>query len=210
MTRPTRDPHNNAPDASRLVLLLVDVINDFDFPGADGFLEHALPVARSIASLAARARRLRIPVVYANDNFGRWRSDLAAILRRARRRAGAGGRIARLLRPRRTDYVVLKPKNSAFFGSPLELLLRYLGAERVVLAGFAGNICVLFTANDLYLRDYRLWVPSDCCASNTEEENAFALAQMRRVLKAAVRASPDLDLRRLRGRLGTGRRGGRV
>ncbi len=210
MTRQVRDPHGNAPEASRLVLLLVDVINDFDFPEADEFLEHALPVARSIATLAARARRLRIPIIYANDNFGRWRSDLAAIVRRADRRGGAGRRIARLLRPRRSDYVVLKPKNSAFFGSPLELLLRYLGAERVVLAGFAGNICVLFTANDLYLRDYRLWVPSDCCASNTEAENAFALAQMRRVLKASVRASPDLDLRKLRGRRASGRRGRRA
>jgi nicotinamidase-related amidase len=198
MSRPPRDAHDNAPDACPLVVLLVDVINDFDFPEADTLLQSAVPAARNIAALTRQARRLRIPVIYANDNFGRWRSDLPAVLRHA---LGAGGQartIARALRPRRSDYLVLKPKHSAFFGSPLELLLRYLRAERVILTGFAGNICVLFTANDLHMRDYRLWVPADCCASNTDADNAFALAQMKDVLNADIRPSPLLDLRKLK------------
>jgi nicotinamidase-related amidase len=198
MSRPPRDAHDNAPEACPLVVLLVDVINDFDFPEADTLLQSAVPAARNIAALTRQARRLRIPVIYANDNFGRWRSDLPAVLRHALSAGGQARTIARVLRPRRSDYLVLKPKHSAFFGSPLELLLRYLQAERVILTGFAGNICVLFTANDLHMRDYQLWVPADCCASNTDADNAFALAQMKDVLHADIRPSPLLDLRKLK------------
>ena len=199
MPRRNDDLHGSAPDTCSLALLLVDVINDLDFPEADAFLETALPAARAIARLAASCRRLGIPVVYANDNFGRWRSDLRMVVRHCLRDDVRGRPIARLLRPRRTDYLVLKPKHSAFFASPLETLLRYLAVKRVILAGFAGNICVMFTANDLYMRDYQLFVPQDCCASNEPADNAFALTQMSKVLKADVRASTELDLGRLRG-----------
>jgi len=138
-------------------------------------------------------------VIYANDNFGRWRSDLHAVVRHCLRPGVRGQPIARLLRPRRADYLVLKPKHSAFFASPLETLLRYLEVDRVILAGFAGNMCVLITANDLYMRDYELFVPHDCTASNQSSDNAFALSQMQKVLKADVRASTELDLERMRG-----------
>ncbi len=198
---PRRNPelHGSAPDTCRLALLLVDVINDLEFPEADAFLETAVPAARAIARLAARCRRLGVPVIYANDNFGRWRSDLRAVIQHCLRADVRGRPIARLLRPRRRDYLVLKPKHSAFFASPLETLLRYLEVERVILAGFAGNICVLFTANELYMRDYELFIPHDCCASNDAGDNAFALTQMVKVLKADVRASTELDLERMRG-----------
>src|SRR5262249_7041035 len=110
--------------------------------------------------------------------------------------------IAELLRPDKDDYFVLKPKHSGFFSTTLDLLLDYLGVKTVVLAGMAANICVLFTANDAYLRDFQLFVPSDCVASNTEDENRHALEQMRKVLKADIRPSTELhfeDLAR-RGR----------
>jgi nicotinamidase-related amidase len=197
---PSPDLHGSAPDSCRLALLLVDVINDFDFPEAPQLLRTALPAARRIAALTARARKLKVPVVYANDNFGRWRSDQAALVKHCLRAKSAGRTIVEKLRPRRNDYFVIKPKHSAFFASTLETLLRYLEVERVILAGFAGNICVLFTANDLYMRDYRMWVPEDCCASNTEEANRSALEEMRTVLKADVRPSAELDLKKLIGR----------
>jgi nicotinamidase-related amidase len=193
------DLHGSAPDTSRVALLLVDVINDLAFPEADAFLETALPAASAIAKLAARCRRLGVPIVYANDNFGRWRSDLDAVVRYCLRSDARGRPIVRLLRPRRTDYLVLKPKHSAFFASPLDILLRYLEVKMVILAGFAGNMCVLFTANDLYMRDYALFVPSDCCASNEPADNSFALQQMQKMLKADIRASAQLDLEKMQG-----------
>jgi len=94
-----------------------------------------------------------------------------------------GRPVVELLRPDEDDYFVLKPKHSGFFSTTLDTLLEYLGARAVVLAGMAAKICVLFTANDAYMRDLHLAVPSDCVASNTEEENRYALDQMRKVLK---------------------------
>ncbi len=197
----TGDLHGNAPDSCPVALLLVDVINDLEFPEGDQLLAHALPAARALSTLVRKARRLGVPVIYANDNFGRWRSDFRAVVQHCCGRSVRGGQLSRLLRPKRDDYFVLKPKHSAFFASTLETLLRYLDVRKVVLAGFAGNICVLFTANDLYMRDYALYVPADCSASNTAAENEHALAQMKKVLKADVRPSTELDLEKLkRGR----------
>ena len=51
-------------------LVLIDVINDFDFPEAAALLRHALPAAKRIAALKGRAKRARIPTIYANDNTG--------------------------------------------------------------------------------------------------------------------------------------------
>jgi nicotinamidase-related amidase len=77
------------------------------------------------------------------------------------------------------------------------LLNRSLAGRAVNLAGIAGNICVLFTANDAYMHDLELTVPRDCIASNTQEVNRHALDQMAKVLKADTRGSDDLDLERL-------------
>src|SRR6185436_7197944 len=74
--------HGSALDRHPAALLLVDVINPCDFPEADEFLRHALPAAGKIASLKRRAAAAGVPVIYANDNFGRWRSDLAAVVKR--------------------------------------------------------------------------------------------------------------------------------
>jgi nicotinamidase-related amidase len=99
----------------------------------------------------------------------------------------------KLLRPEEEDYSVLKPKHSGFFSTALDTLLEYLGAKTVVLTEMAGNICVLFTANDAYMRDLHLAAPSDCVASNTEEENRHAVEQMHRVLKADIHPSTELS-----------------
>jgi nicotinamidase-related amidase len=186
--------HGNAPDKSLIALLLIDVINDFDFPEADQLLRYALPMARQIAALKQRAKAAKVPVIYANDNFGRWRSDFNAIVEHCLQEDSQGKEVVELLRPEEDDYFVLKPKHSGFFSTTLDLVLEYLGVERVVLTGVASNICVLFTANDAYMRDYELIVPSDCVAANTEELNTQALEQMRVVLKADVRPAEEIEL----------------
>src|SRR3954453_14740181 len=183
MTVDGNDLHGSAPDQHPVALLLVDVINPLDFADADEFLRHALPAARAMAALKRRARAAGVPVIYANDNFGRWRSDLSAVVERCLRPDCKGRPLCELLRPGPDDYFVLKPKHSAFFSTTLELLLRYLNVRTLVLGGFAGNICVLFTANDAYLRDLSLVIPSDGIASNTAEENDAALALMQKILK---------------------------
>jgi nicotinamidase-related amidase len=186
------DLHGSAPDKADVALLLIDVINDLEFPEGDQLLQHALPMARRIAALKQRASSQQVPVVYVNDNFGRWRSDFNAQVEHCLRDGVRGKPVVELLRPGADDYFVLKPKHSGFFSTTLDTLLEYLGVRAVVLTGLAANICVLFTANDAYMRDFHLAVPSDCVASNTLEDNAYALEQMRTVLKADVRPSAEL------------------
>jgi len=183
----------NAPDNSEIAVVLIDVINDLEFPEGDQLLETALPAARNIARLKRRAHEAKVPVIYVNDNFGRWRSDFKKIVDRCLHSEVRGRPIAELLAPDEHDYFVLKPKHSGFFSTTLDLLLEYLGARTLVLAGFAGNNCVLFTANDAYMRDYRLIVPADCIASNTTADNENALQQMSHVLKADIRPSTEID-----------------
>src|SRR3954468_4680070 len=165
----------NAGEGERAptALLLVDVINDMDFPGSDALVRQAEPMARRLAALKGRAAPSGIPSIYINDNFGRWRSDFRRLVDHCMNDDVPGREVARILRPTEDDYFVLKPKHSAFFDTTLDTLLAYLQTEAVILTGIAGNICVLFSASDAYMRDLRLYVPSDCTVSNTMAENDY-------------------------------------
>ncbi len=110
------------------------------------------------------------------------------------RKETRGHRLAELLEPLPQDYFVLKPKHSGFFATGLEVLLQYLDVHWIILTGIASNICVLFTANDAYMRDYGIVVPRDCVAACSEELNEQALTMMRRTLKVATPSSTELDL----------------
>jgi len=194
MARANHDLHGSAPDKSEAALLLIDVINAFDFEEGEELLHLALPVGRNIATLKKRAKAAGIPVIYVNDNFGRWQSDFKKIVAHCSREEAKGKAFVELLLPDDDDYFVLKPKHSGFYSTTLDLLLTHLNARNLILTGIAGNNCVLFTANDAYMRDFKLFIPADCIASNTEEENQHALEQMETVLKADVTPSAKLDL----------------
>jgi nicotinamidase-related amidase len=196
----TVDRNGNAPESSRVVLLLIDVINELDFEGSEPLVERAIPMASRLAALKKRAARAGIPAIYINDNFGKWRSDFRKLVEHCVHDDVPGREVARLLRPADEDYFVLKPKHSAFHATTLDILLRLLQADTVILTGIAGNICVLFSASDAHMRDLRLVVPSDCTVSNTPEANEYALAHMRDVLKADVSPSEALDLEALQRR----------
>ena len=194
--RHKHDLHGYAPDESPVALLIIDMINAFDFDGAKAMLPRAVAAAKAVRKLTRRARRAGVPVIYVNDNFGRWRSDFRQILAHCLK--SPGRQVARLVAPGRNDYLVLKPKHSGFQFTTLELLLQHLGASTLVLTGVAGNFCVLFTAHDAYMRDYRLVVPSDCIASLTEEDDRQALEHMGDVIKADTRPSTAIDFAKLR------------
>jgi nicotinamidase-related amidase len=183
---------------SKAALLLIDVINDLDFAGAEAIQRSAQPVARRICSLATRARAARMPVIYVNDNFGKWQSDWRAQVEFCSRPESRGRKIVEILRPLETDYFVLKPKHSGFYCTTLDVLLAAMGVDTLILAGIAGNICVLFTANDAHMREFRLLVPQDCIASNSSAINRYALTQMESVLAADISPSGNLTGKRLR------------
>jgi nicotinamidase-related amidase len=192
--RAKRRAPNIAAHRCHAALLLIDVVNRFDFPGGSALLRAARPMARRIATLKARATRAGMPIVYVNDNFGRWRSDFRATVDHCMRDDAPGREVVRLLAPTEQDYFVLKPSNSAFYASVLETLLAHFEADTLILSGVATDNCVLFTAQDAYLRGFRLFVPRDCVAAETTARNRRALQIITSSTKADTRSSQRLRL----------------
>jgi nicotinamidase-related amidase len=195
--RPTRNLQGEAKQRSRrsdCALLLIDFINDLEFEGGESLLPAAVAAARAAADLKRRARGAGIPVIYVNDNFSQWRSDFRQVVSHCR--ASRGSQLARLLNPAKDDYFVLKPRNSGFFQTPLQLLLKHLEVKKLVMTGLTADNCVLYTASDAYLLDFRLYVPADCVASMAPPHKEAALQHLARVHKATVCQSADLEFRR--------------
>lgn len=197
MPHQNRDLHGNAPDKSSTALLIIDVLNDLEFEGGEALFEHAMPMARALAKLKQRAKEAAIPVVYVNDNFGKWRSDFRQQLDHCLNDDVRGRPVVELLVPDEDDYFVLKPKHSGFYNTTLPLLLQHLETKRVVVTGIATDNCVLFTAGDAYIRDMEVIVPEDCVAAIDPDRHEAALDQMRVTLKADTTPSPELDLEAL-------------
>jgi nicotinamidase-related amidase len=179
--------------------LLIDVINDLAFDGSQPLVAQAEAMAAPLAGLKRRATAAGIPTIYINDNFGQWRSDFRRTVAHCTARSSPGHRVSRRLRPTARDYFVLKPKHSGFFDTTLDTLLETLGVRRVILTGIAGNICVLFTANDAHMREYKIFAPADCIVSNTAADNDHALRQIGVVLKGNVASSARLRFHATRG-----------
>lgn len=174
-------------------LLLVDVINDLDFPGGHALLERALPAAERIRDLIDRARAADVPIIYANDNFGHWRDDFREVLRHCLEDGVPGEPLARSLAPQDDDFVLLKPRHSAFLDTPLDLLLGQLGVDELVVAGFATDLCVQITAADAHMRGYAIHVPTDASAAETDQRHRQALEWIARMAEA--RTAPAEDVR---------------
>jgi nicotinamidase-related amidase len=189
--------HGMVPDTSPVALLLIDVINDLTFEDSEKLLRYIPKMAERLGNLTRRAREAGIPIIYVNDNYGKWQSDFGKLVAHCQRDDVPGKILVDAVPPASEDYFVLKPKHSGFYSTSLDVLLQYLKARTLILTGVAGNICLLFTANDAYMRDMRLVVPSDCCASNEADDNDYALRQMELLLKADIRPSSALDLKEI-------------
>lgn len=188
------DLHGSVPDSAGCCLLIIDMINPFEFHDADKLFPAILQSAHCIARMKQRATSAGVPTIYVNDNFGKWQYDFRKLIDHCLKKHCPGQGVAELLQPDDDDYFVLKPKHSGFFATPLELLLRFLGTQRLILTGVAGDNCVLYTAADAYMRDFSLIVPSDCTASIDPASNEAALRHMAASLKADIRASTTIPL----------------
>lgn len=176
-----------------VALILIDVINDMEFDEEHRLAEYALPMAKNIAQLKLEAKKRGVPCLYVNDNFGQWQSDFKHLVTRCTTDEVRGAPVVRELVPRHDDYFVLKP----FFQTPLDLLLQSLHAKKLIICGLTTDSCVLFTANDAYLRGLEISVPADCCAALTKHRHKGGLMQMRRTLKADTVDSTRIDFKHL-------------
>lgn len=171
---------------SSKVLLVIDFMNPLDFPGADTMAPRALQAARATARLRRAMDKEGVPTIYANDNFGHWDSEFKEQVVAIEKSGGTSAQIVRALKPRRFDLTILKPQYSAFYASPLDVLMRMMGARQVVLTGLATDKCVLLTAADAFMRGYKIWAPANCTAANTIAEEERALEYMKSVLRCDV------------------------
>lgn len=172
-------------------LLLVDFINPLRFEGSEQIAAGALAAAQATHALRERLWAEGVPVIFANDNYGLWQSNFWAMVRHCERQAGTVGEMTRLIAPGPRDIAILKPRHSAFYGTPLELLLDQMQVQELIITGLATDLCVLMTAMDAYLRSYRAWVPADCCAAQSVQAHRWALSHLQGALKCQVHASTE-------------------
>src|SRR5690606_3035494 len=184
--------HGSVPDESTTALLILDLISDFEFEDGRKLLSAAQRIVGNIAKLSARARAVGVPVVYVNDNRGRWRSDRSELIARCSRPGALGRALVQRLAPEAQDYFIFKPKHSGFFATPLAALLEHLGTRTLVLTGVTTEQCVLFTAIDAYVRDYEIVVPRHCVAGL--KHSNVTLKFIGDILKAKTGASSRLHL----------------
>jgi nicotinamidase-related amidase len=192
--------NGNVPDRSDGVLILVDVVNDLNFPNNKNLLGKSLMLAKHLALLKLRCNRAGIPVVYVNDNHGKWRSDFSAVLHHSLRKDSPGRPMVQLLLPAPDDYVILKPKHSAFYATPLETILTYIGARNAIVTGLTTNACVLLTVADLYAREFKVFVPRDCVAALNDGDHRRTLQLMKNSYAVDTTLSSRLVLSRLLGK----------
>ncbi|MDR6197802.1 cysteine hydrolase [Siphonobacter sp. SORGH_AS_0500] len=197
MSVPHNDLHGNVPDSCPVALIIIDMINDLEFPEGEEFVGTSIQVAECIRDLKKQARKLNIPVIYANDNFGRWRSDFNEVIDHVLQDQVRGQALAEILRPEADDYFVLKPKHSAFFATTLSTLLSYFNVKRLILTGISTDSCIVFTATDAYMRDYEIYVPSDCTTARNEDYTQNSLTFLERTVHANLTPSSKLNLQQL-------------
>lgn len=181
-------------------LLMIDVINHFEFPDGERILHRAGAIASNLARLKKRARQAAVPVIYVNDNFGDWHSDAAKLLSYCVRRDAIGRRFVEKLRPDAEDYFVLKPMHSAFYQTPLDVLLRKLGTSTLIFSGLTTNSCILCSAHDANMRDYKIVIAEDCCTARSAHEHAQAIEHIKAMDDAKVLRSSSLKFGRFAGK----------
>jgi nicotinamidase-related amidase len=180
------------PSPVPVALLLIDILTTFQFPDGDTILKGALQIRDAMVKLKTRARAAHIPVLYVNDNFGDWRSEKEVLIGRCLE--AKGGPFVRPLLPDSEDYFVLKPLHSAFYMTPLEVLLRHLEVETLILTGLTSSSCLTVTAHDANMRGFEIYIPPDCSCARNEEEHGQALAQLEAAAGAKLRPSTSLKL----------------
>jgi nicotinamidase-related amidase len=166
-------------------LLLVDVIQHFRHADGERLLESFRERLPGLREALAAARDRGVPVVYANDNDGIWDGDAPALVRRAIEE-GRGGDLVAAIRPQPGDRFVTKPRYSAFDVTPLELILRGLEVERLLLAGAATEMCVAQTAIQGRELGFKVTVLAEACATTDPELEQVALTYLERVVGTVV------------------------
>ncbi|MFF0204520.1 cysteine hydrolase family protein [Streptomyces sp. NPDC005017] len=172
-------------------LIVIDMINTYDHEDAELLVPSARRVVPVLADLIARARLARAPVIYANDNFGSWRSHHGELVDTAL--AGAHADLVEPVRPDDDSLFVVKARHSIFHETPMSYLLWRLGAGHIVLSGQVTEQCVLYSALDAHIRHLEVTVPEDAVATIHPQLGSAAMEMMQRNMNAQIVAAKEID-----------------
>jgi nicotinamidase-related amidase len=179
--------------AKKTALLIVDVVNSYDFEDAERLVASAREAVPHIGELLGRARDEGVRVIYVNDNYGAWNASPDDLVQRV-----LGGDYADLLEPLVPDEdaaFVVKARHSVFYETPLEYLLRQEEIGRIVLTGQVTEQCILYSALDAYIRHLEVAVATDAVAHIYEDLAEAALQMMERNMRAELCQASQCALR---------------
>lgn len=178
------------PETERSALIVTDMLNPYDHDDADLLAESAAAIVGPLARLVARARDADdVELVYVNDNHGDYTASREQLVERALH--GRRPELVEPIAPDVDDDLLIKPRHSAFYGTPLEHLLRERGVERVILTGQVTEQCVLYTALDAYVRRLTVQVVTDGVAFIDRELHDASLRMMERNMRAELASAAD-------------------
>ncbi|MFJ6698113.1 cysteine hydrolase family protein [Streptomyces sp. NPDC091272] len=172
-------------------LIVIDMINTYTHEDADQLLPSAAATVPAIVQLIERARRAHVPVIYANDNFGEWRSHHGEIVQAALE--GPHADLVRPLAPDEKSLFVIKARHSIFYETPLSYLLAQHHIDHVVLCGQVTEQCVLYSALDAHIRHLDVSIPRDAVAHIHTDLADAALRMMERNMGARVLDTAEVD-----------------
>src|SRR5579872_6044456 len=149
----------------RDALLVVDVFDEFEHEDGERLRASVCERLPALVEALESARGRGIPVVYVNDQHGRWDGDAPELVRTAIEKTPELEPLA----PRPREPFVLKPRYSAFDHTPLVLLLRELDVERVLLVGATTEGCVVQSGIDARELGFKVTILAGACATIERE-----------------------------------------
>jgi ureidoacrylate peracid hydrolase len=164
-------------DAGKTAVIIVDMLNEFCKPGGAMVLPGYEALVPPQRRLIAAARQMKCPVVFVIDTHRRnVRQDREWLKRTPHCIEGSwGAAVIDDLEPQPDDIYVVKRRYSAFFNTDLDVTLKDLKVEAVVVFGVVTNICVRSTVHDAFFLGYTVVVPEDCVAATGAREQASSL-----------------------------------
>jgi nicotinamidase-related amidase len=163
-------------DPARTALIVVDMQNDFVSEGGTLRVPDAEATIPAVQTLLKLARTHRLHVVYSQDTHRDGDPEWEIWPEHARE-GSWGGEIVDALAPLPDDTVIRKVRYDAFYGTPLDHLLRLWGIDTVVICGTVANICVHYTAASAALRWYHVVIPRDATSALDPFDHESSLRQ---------------------------------
>ncbi len=182
------EPRAVEVDSRKTALIIVDMQNDFAHPNGRLFVPTAPATIPAIKALLDKARKAGVMIVYTQDwhgyndpEFKIWGEHAVANT--------WGAEVVDELKPEPSDTVVKKLRYDAFYGTPLEHILRLAGVENLVIVGTVANICVLHTAGSAALRWFNIYLPIDGISALTDFDMKAAIRQVSFLYRGTITRS---------------------